>query len=378
MKWECELDNCITTTQHLKQYTNLPQDVESQLNKIIHRHPMKITPYYISLIDWDNPNDPIKKMSVPSTNELNLAGSYDTSGELNNTVLPGVQHKYQQTALILATNRCATYCRHCFRKRLIGTSDKEILKRFEDAVNYINKHKEINNVLITGGDPFVLSNNVIYSMLDLLTKITHLSFIRFGTRTLVTLPSRFDDEEFLEILNTFNKNKKRTYVVTQFNYPREITSQAKKAINSLIKNGILINNQTVLLKGVNDYPKTLAKLLNKLVRIGVNPYYVFQCRPVKRVKNQFQIPLYKGIEITETAKQDCNGLSKRFKYIMSHKSGKIEILGVFENKILFKYHQAKEPKNLGKIFTRPFNKNAKWFDDLKRPRSINFNKENHT
>jgi L-lysine 2,3-aminomutase len=132
----------------------------------------------------------------------------------------------------------------------------------------------------------------------------------------------------------------------------------------MIKSGVIVNNQTVLLKGVNDNPETLANLLNKLVSIGVNPYYVFQCRPVKRVKTHFQVPIYRGIKVVEEAKKRCNGHSKRFRYIMSHRAGKIEILGIFDDKIYFKYHQAKNNKRIGKIFTRPVDENAGWLDDL--------------
>jgi len=364
MSWNKKLENSICTVEQLKKYAELSDDVERKLKRIIQRHPMRITPYYMSLIDWDNPSDPIKKMAVPSLEEFNLEGSYDTSGEAENTKLPGLQHKYSETALILATNRCAIYCRHCFRKRLIGLPSAEVIKRFEDAANYVRQHKEINNVLITGGDPLVLSNGVIENFLLLLSDIPHLKFIRFGSRTPVTLPSRFDDDELLNILREHSRPDRRIYVVTQFNYPREITKKSIKAVDNLIKSGVVLNNQTVLLKGVNDYPRTLAKLQNRLVDIGVNPYYVFQCRPVKRVKYSFQIPICKGIDIIETAKKSCNGHSKRFKYIISHKTGKIEILGIVDNEIYFKYHQAKNRKNLGKIFRRKVDSNASWLDDF--------------
>lgn len=308
MDWSSELNNSICTVSQLRKYADLSHDVERKLNEIIKRHPMCVTPYYMSLIDWDNPSDPIKKMAIPSLTELNLEGSYDTSGEIENTKLPGLQHKYEQTALILSTNKCATYCRYCFRKRLVGLPSKEVIKRFEDAAEYIKQHEEINNVLISGGDPLVLSNEIIESFLAVLSDISHLKFIRFGSRMPVVLPSRFEDDELLDILKRYSYSDRRIYVVTQFNYPREISKESVKAINTLISAGVILTNQTVLLKGINDYPRTLAKLQNKLVSIGVNPYYVFQCRPVKRVKSAFQIPLCKGIEIVETAKKAAMGI----------------------------------------------------------------------
>ena len=200
MTWENELKKNIRTIKQLKKYVKLIPKEEKQLQKIIERHPMSVTRYYISLIDWDNPHDPIRKMAVPSEEELNLSGFYDTSGELENTKMPGLQHKYSQTALILVTNRCATYCRHCFRKRLIGLPTEEILHRFSAAVKYIKKHEEINNVLITGGDPFVLPTKVIAKFLEKLSMVSHLDFIRFGTRVPVTFPDRIlQDEELLTL-----------------------------------------------------------------------------------------------------------------------------------------------------------------------------------
>jgi len=303
-------------------------------------------------------------MAVPSPNELNLEGCYDTSGESENTKMPGIQHKYSETALILATNQCATYCRHCFRKRLVGLPTRETLRRFEDAAEYIKKHSEINNVLISGGDPLILPNRVIERFLKVLSRIPHLNFIRFGSRAPVTLPSRFQDRKLLNIFKEHSKTDKRLYVITQFNHPREINPHSITAVNNLIKAGVAMNNQTVLLKQVNDDPGILADLMNKLTSIGVTPYYVFQCRPLERVKHHFQVPICEGVRIVEEAKANCNGLSKRFKYIMSHKTGKIEILGIMDDEIYFKYHEAKDKKNLGIMFKRQVDERAGWLDDF--------------
>jgi lysine 2,3-aminomutase len=359
------LDDNISTSEQLNCYADLSSKELDQIEQIIKIHPMRISPYYLSLINWNDPNDPIRRMAIPSFEELNLEGFYDTSGEAENTKMPGLQHKYSETALILATNRCATYCRHCFRKRLVGLPNEEILKRFEDAAEYIREHEEINNVLISGGDPFVLQNDIIESFLETLMNIEHLDFVRFGSRVPVTLPERLADPEILDIFKRYSWRDKRVHVVTQFNHPREITLQSINAVNNLIKAGVPVHNQTVLLKGVNDNPDTLTNLLNQLVAIGVAPYYVFQCRPVKRVKHHFQIPICKGVKIVEQAKAKCNGLSKRFKYVMSHVTGKIEILGIIGGEILFKYHEAKNRENLGVMFKLPVDEKAGWLDDFK-------------
>ena len=363
------MSETVCSIEQLSKYVDLSEEETKKLKRITKRHPMKVTSYYMSLIDWSNPNDPIRKMAIPSLSELNLQGSYDTSGEAENTKLRGLQHKYSKTALILATNRCATYCRHCFRKRLIGQREtKEIIEDFKAPVRYLKQHPEINNVLISGGDPLVLPNKIIDSFLSMLSDVSHLDFIRFGSRAPVTFPSRFQDNELLEIFDNYSAPERRVFVVTQFNHSKEITKQSTKAVGNLIKSGVVVNNQTVLLKGVNDSAETLAELQNRLVGIGVNPYYVFQCRPVTRVKKQFQVPICEGINIIEQAKAKCNGPSKSFRYIMSHKTGKIEIIGIVDDEIYFKYHQAKNIRNLGKIFKRKTDPKAGWLDDFKSDR----------
>ena len=364
-KFKEELEKSISSVKQLKRYVDLSPDEAKILEKIIKVHPMRISPYYMSLIDWNNPDDPIRKMAVPSVEELSLEGIYDTSGETENTVVPGLQHKYTETALILATNQCAMYCRHCFRKRLVGLPNEEILERFEDAAAYVAEHQEINNVLISGGDPLVLESEVIKRFLEVLDKIKHVRFIRIGSRVPVTLPSRFSDSKLLGILRKYSKSDKRLHVVTHFNHPREITPQSIGAVNNLLEAGVLVSNQTVLLAGVNDNPDTIATLMNNLVSVGVVPYYLFQCRSVRRVKHQFQVPLCKGSKIVEKAKASCNGLSKRFKYIMSHVTGKLEILGIMDGEIYFKFHEAKNRENLGVMFKCQVDEDAGWLDDLR-------------
>ena len=366
MSWKNELKKNIHTIRQLKEYTYLSGDEEKRLKEIMLKHPMSITRYYASLIDWSDPDDPIKHMVMPQLGEMDMHGTYDTSGEAENTKMSGLQHKYEQTALILSTNKCTSYCRHCFRKRMVGLSTGEILRRFTDAVEYIKKNTQINNVLITGGDPFILSTATINKFLKSLSGIKHLKFIRFGTRVPVTFPERIaSDGKLLKLLKKYSFKHRRIYVVTQFNHPREITTQTIEAVSKLIENNVIINNQTVLLKHINDDPAILADLQNKLVSIGVNPYYVFQCRPVKRVSREFQIPLSAGIKIVEKAKTMLNGHSKRFKYIMSHKSGKIEILGILGKEIILKYHQAKKAQNIGKIFKKKLDASSGWLDELK-------------
>ncbi|MFC1563027.1 KamA family radical SAM protein [candidate division KSB1 bacterium] len=365
MTWKNKLKENICTIEQLKKHIKLTQYEEKQLQKVISIHPMSITKYYLSLINKNDENDPIKKIIIPSTEELDLVGSYGTSFEKENTKTVGLQHKYAQTALLLITNKCAAYCRYCFRKRLVGLPNNEIVKRFSEAVEYIKDHKEINNVLISGGDSLMLPTDLINKILKTLSNVPQLNFIRFGSRIPVVFPDRIlEDKHLLKTLKKYSLSTRRIYIITHFDHPREITEKSIEAVDKLIKSNVILNNQAVLLKDVNDNPDTLAELHNKLAVIGINPYYVFQCRPVKRVKNHFPVPLYEGYNIVENAKKKLNGLSKRFRYVMSHRTGKIEIVGIVNDEIYLKYLQAKNPENAGVILKRKLDKTAEWLDDL--------------
>jgi len=365
MVWRGFLENNVRSLEELESRGLLCPEERRKLERVTEHHPMSVTPYYLSLIDWSDPADPIRKMAIPGSGELSTIGSYDTSGERENTKLAGLQHKYARTALILVTNRCATYCRHCFRKRLVGLPSEEVLKRFEDAASYIERHEEINNVLLSGGDPLVLSTESLALLLRRLDKIDHLDFVRIGTRIPVVLPRRvLDDTDLCRLLREQSRPGRRVYVVTQFNHPREITDQSTAALDALMRSGVVINNQSVLLKDVNDDSEVLAELQRRLVSVGVNPYYVFQCRPVKRVKSTFQVPLARAYRIVEDAKARLDGHAKRFKFVMSHRTGKIEVVGTMNGWMYFRYHQAKDPADIGRFFRRVLVPGAGWLDDL--------------
>lgn len=364
MDWRTILRSNITTAAELKDALHLDERQEKRLEEILERFPMSIPKYYLSLIDWEHcEDDPIRKMCIPSIEETDLSGAFDTSGEGDNTVMVGLQHKYHETALILSTHECAMYCRHCFRKRLVGVSSEETTGNIDEMAAYVRSHPEINNVLISGGDAFLNSNRILEYYLKTFSEIPHLDLIRFGTRTPVVLPMRiYEDPELIELLEKYNQ-KKQIYVVTQFNHPNELTEEAKKAIQVLLKAGVIVKNQTVLLKGVNDSGSVLGGLLKKLIACGVVPYYIFQCRPVSGVKNQFQVPIRKAYEIVEEAKRMQSGQGKCVRYVMSHTTGKIEILGPGKDgEMLLKYHQAKKDEDIGRIFSIPLTPAQTWLD----------------
>ena len=361
MSWQEELSKGIRTAEQLAEYMGWDQEKLEACRQIAERYPMMITPYYLSLVTKDDPDDPIARMCIPSADEFVPGGSFDTSGEASNTKLEGLQHKYKRTVLLLSTNQCAMYCRHCFRKRLVGLSNEELNKRVDEVVEYVGSHPEINNVLISGGDSLLNPNHIIERYLRELSAIDHLDFIRFGSRLPVTLPERiYGDGELLDMLDEYS-DIKTIYVVTQFNHPRELSPQAQRALDALQECGVMVRNQTVLLHGVNDHGPTLGKLLKELVRRGVVPYYVFQCRPVTGVKNNFQVPISQAYAIVEEAKQMQNGLGKTFRYVLSHETGKIEILGPVGNgRWLFKYHQAKTQEDQGRLFSVTLRPGQRW------------------
>lgn len=365
--WKEMLNHSIRDVEGLQKFLTLSEEERMQMGEIIDKYPLCVNPYYLSLIDKNDPHDPIRKMCIPDINEFSEGGQTDTSGEADNTVIQGMQHKYKQTALILSTNQCAMYCRHCFRKRMVGASSDEIASQLPVMADYVRRHKEINNVLISGGDAFMNSNQTIEKYLRYFTDIPTLDFIRFGTRIPVVLPQRItEDDELLDILKSYGK-RKQIIIVTQFNHPRELTPEAVSAIEKLKDVGCIIRNQTVLLRGVNDSPDVMAQLLNALVSYGVIPYYIFQCRPVEGVKNQFQVPFVRGIEIVEQAKKQMNGQAKSVRFAMSHPTGKIEILGkAGRNKMVFKYHQAKYDQDHGRIFTQKVDSTQCWLDEIEK------------
>lgn len=359
MSWKTE--NFYTKASEIKDYLGLSDEEEKQMQVILERFPMSVPRYYLSLIDRNDPKDPIRRMCIPSLTETDLSGDFDTSGEADNTVQEGLQHKYTQTALVLSTNCCAMYCRHCFRKRLVGVDNTETARHFDDMMSYIDSHKELTNVLVSGGDSFMLPNHMIRKYLEHLTAMEHLDLIRFGTRIPVVFPDRvLKDPELQDIFKEY-ADRKQLYIVTQFSHPRELTPQSREVIRIFRKMGIVIKNQTVLLKGVNDDPQVLGQLLRSLTAAGVVPYYIFQCRPVRGVKNQFQVPLRKGARIVDAAKSLQNGQGKCLRYCMSTPRGKIEILGQLpDGKMLFKFNQAKSSADDSKIMVLDIEPDQCW------------------
>ena len=359
---------------NLSKIKEIPENKKKQLEKVTKIYPFKANEYYLSLINWENENDPIKKLIIPDYDEISTKwGNLDPSNEKKYTVMKGLEHKYPSVCLILVSNVCAGICRYCFRKRLFKNNKKDYLTDYDEAFKYIKKHKEINNVLITGGDPFILKTERIKYILEGLRKIEHVKIIRFGTRMPQFFPMKIsEDRDLLNLIKTHSSADKRIYIITHYVHNQEITKESVNCIDALLNSGAIVANQTPLIRGINDNPQILADLFNKLSYIGVPPYYVFQCRPASGNKI-YNIPIEKGYLIFEKAKNLCSGLAKRARYVMSHSTGKIEIVAMSSNNIFFKYHRAANPNDSGKLMIFRRNPEAVWFDDYTEKPLENFN-----
>ena len=349
----------------LEQIPQLSQGEINRLQEVDEKFVFRTNDYYQSLIDWDDPEDPIRRIIMPDVQELDDWGKLDASDEESYTVAKGVEHKYDSTALLLVNEVCAAYCRFCFRKRLFMDENEEVTKDVSEGLEYIRTHKEINNVLLTGGDPLIMSTSKLEPIIQKVREVDHVNIIRIGTKIPAFNPMRIYNDPSLEAMfRKYSTPEKRIYVMAHFNHPRELTPEAVRSLSFLLNAGAIVVNQTPMIAGVNDNPDVLAEMFNKLSYIGVPPYYVFQCRPT--LGNRIYVtPLEEAFEIFETARTRCSGLAKRARFVMSYDTGKIEVVGLTEKYIYFKYLRAADEDNDAKFMVFKRNPDAYWFDDYK-------------
>ncbi len=341
----------------------LSEAEKDRLIPVTEKFDFRSNEYYLSLIDWDDPDDPIRRIIVPDLCELDEWGRLDPSNEQTYRVMPGLEHKYNSTALMLVSDVCEGICRYCFRKRLFIDNRDEYLRDPQAAFEYIRQHPEITNVLLTGGDPLILSPVKLEDIIRELMAIEHIRIIRLGTKVPAFNPYRIINEPALpEMIGKYSTDRKKIYIMTHFVHPRELTNAAVRAVNILQRAGAIVANQMPLIKGVNSDPEVLAELLANLSFIGAVPYYIFQCRPALG-NRAFTIPIEQGYEIIEQAKSLVSGLAKRVRYVMSHSTGKIEIVGKTEDLVYLKYHRAANDLESGRFLVLASNPNAYWLDD---------------
>jgi lysine 2,3-aminomutase len=274
----------------------------SDINKVVERYPMRVNPYFLSLIE--KKGDAIWKQCIPDIRELeDWEGLLDPLNEEGDSPVPGLTHRYPDRVLFLVSNRCAMYCRFCTRKRRVGDPFKEItMEQILKGIDYIREHTEVRDVVLSGGDPLLLHDNEIAFILKRLRKIKHLEIIRIGTRVPCTLPQRITPE-LCDIL----KRHPPLYINIHFNHPKEITPESTKACEMLADAGIPLGSQTVLLKDVNDDPGVMKELMHRLLKIRVRPYYIFQCDLTKGTKH-FRASVEDGIKTIENLRGHTSGL----------------------------------------------------------------------
>ena len=357
----------------LAQVPQLSETERNDLEKVNEEFVFRTNDYYQSLINWDDPNDPIRRIVMPDVGELDDWGQLDASNEEKYTKVKGLEHKYTSTALLLVNEVCAAYCRFCFRKRLFMDENDEVTKDITEGLEYIREHQEITNVLLTGGDPMIMSTSKLEPIIKQIREIDHVKIIRIGTKIPAFNPHKIvNDPSLHKMIKTYSTDEKKIYIMAHFNHPRELTEIAVKGLNMLMQSGAIVLNQTPLIKGVNDDPEVLAELFNQLSFIGVPPYYVFLCRPTLG-NEPFAIPVEEGYEIFEKARSKCSGLAKRARLVMSHESGKIEMVGMSDGQVFFKYNRSVDIQNDASFHTFESNPDAYWFDDYHESEAVLIN-----
>ncbi len=304
--WHWQLANSIRSVEDLEGVINLSEQSRREISGCLQRFRMSITPYYASLMDPDYERCPVRLQGVPMGLELESDES-DLDDPLHEDIdspAPGLTHRYPDRVLLLVTNRCSMYCRHCTRRRMVGDEDVHLaMDDFDRAVEYIRKNSMIRDVLLSGGDPFIMRTNRLEEILKKIRAIDHVEIIRIGSRIPVVLPMRID-EELVSMLKKYHP----LYVNTQFNHPQEVTEEARRACALLADAGIPLGNQSVLLKDVNDCPSIMKKLVHMLLSIRVKPYYIYQC-DLSRGIAHFRTSIVKGMEIIEGLRGHTTGMA---------------------------------------------------------------------
>ncbi len=303
--WRWQFKNRITRPEILANLLQEPAAKREGLKQVSAVYPLAITPYYFSLIDKNNENDPLKRQCFPDPLEiLRTASSEDPLEEDSHMTVPKLVHRYPDRCLAIVTEICATYCRHCNRKRFWSSSPQISLKtRLENMIRYISASPQIREVIISGGDPLTLEDHILDELLVSLRAIPHVEVLRIGSRAPVVMPMRIT-ADLCRIL----KRARPLWFNTQFNHPLEITADSARACNMLLETGIPVSNQSVLLSGINDSPEVMKNLLYGLQKISVRPYYLFHCDPVKGC-DHFRTDIKTGMALMENIWRQCSGLS---------------------------------------------------------------------
>jgi lysine 2,3-aminomutase len=325
--WRWQSQNAIRSVRQLRDLLPFTPEELEVIGTLETEYKTAIPPYYFSLINPDDPNDPIRLQSVPSPLETQNPSGFELEDPLEedkDMPVPGLTHRYPDRALLITTHVCTMYCRFCTRKRatMVRGGWDAVSRNDERMIEYIRDHPEIRDVIVSGGDPLTLPAVKLKFFLDNLAAIPHVDVIRIGTRVPVTLPHKLFDRNLIDLLASANK----VWIQTHFNHPREVTPEAARVCNALLRAGMPVNNHTVLMKGVNDSVETMRDLMRALLRIKVRPYYLFHCDPVIGA-GHFRTSVWKGLEIMEGLRGHLSGLGIPTYVVDSpHGGGKIPLM----------------------------------------------------
>lgn len=302
--WHWQLKNRITKAEQLKLILNLnPEEIEA-IEASWGKLPMAITPYFVKLMDRNDSNCPIRRQAIPTLQEFHFSPHdlLDPCAEDANSPVHGLCHRYPDRALLLVTDKCAVYCRYCTRRRMVGTSERCITEEgLDQAIAYIQLTRKLRDILISGGDPLLLEDDRLESIIARLRKIPHVEIVRIGTRVPVTLPQRITSS-----LTDMLKKYHPLWMSIHFSHPKEITKDVRRACAMLADAGIPLGSQTVLLRGINDRPFVMKRLMHELLKIRVRPYYIYQCDLAMGTEH-FRTPIAVGINLMEKLRGHTTG-----------------------------------------------------------------------
>lgn len=302
--WKWQVRNRITDIETLGKVINLTEKEAEEINEVLKKFRMGITPYYASLMDPDDPKDPVRMQAVPTIYETHksAADMEDPLHEDTDSPVPGLTHRYPDRVLFLITDQCSMYCRHCTRRRFAGQNDSGVpMDRIDKCIEYIRNTPQVRDVLLSGGDCLLVSDDKLEYIIKKLREIPHVEIIRLGSRTPVVMPQRITDD----LVNMLKKYHP-IWLNTHFNHPKEFTKESAEACRKLADAGIPLGNQSVLLRGINDNPDTMMDLVHGLVKMRVRPYYIYQCDLSMGIEH-FRTKVSKGLEIMESLRGHTSG-----------------------------------------------------------------------
>jgi lysine 2,3-aminomutase len=350
VEWVKQMQNQVDTLESLEQYINVSDDERLAIESLNTK--WGVTPYFASLMDKDDPNCPIRRQVIPSMKEQVNEFGMDNyliwkENRATEEVRPdSIARQYNDRIAFTVVETCGIYCRHCFRKELVVDRDLKLRMDIDEGLAWIAEHTEIRDVLITGGDPLLLSDDKLKYLITSLREIPHVEMIRIGSRLPIVLPHRIT-EGLKDAIGGFHKVP--VWINTQCNHPKEITEETEKAIYELMSCGINVGNQAVLLKGINDDVDTFRELHQKLLRTRIRPYYVFYCEPAPGI-DHFRTPVEKGAELIRDAlRGHTTGLAQPM-YVLATNIGKIPLMPDYyiadknENEYMLRNHKGETTK----------------------------------